>query len=294
MEHLTFKRLDYEDKSLIESFFHTYKPSISEYTFTNLYVWRFSRIVEYAVCYDTLLIIAEFGGQRYFMPLIGPNVLQVYDILPSLCQEYGCSQIKLVPSKHIEIAEDLFRRQYSLISEDRDNFDYLYLRERLVQLSSRKLSNKRNFLKRFTQNYQYQMVPYSLDYYQMCMDLLNKWISGRSDDVSLQNEFVAIECLLREYEHLNAVGEVLIVDNRAAAFAFGEPLNDDTFVIHFEKADTDFVGAYQAVNHLYVKHAIPPEFTYVNREQDLGHLNIRQAKMSYYPDVFVEKYVISK
>ena len=113
-------------------------------------------------------------------------------------------------------------------------------------------------------------------------------------EISLRDEKCgdAYDCLLDDYERLDAIGAVIEVDGTIVAFAFGEPLNTDTFVIHFEKADTDYVGAYQMINKLFVSEYVLPCYAFVNREQDLGHEGIRRAKMSYIPDRLIAKYIL--
>ena len=42
-------------------------------------------------------------------------------------------------------------------------------------------------------------------------------------------------------------------------------------------------GAYSVINKLTAQ-SLPPEVVYINREEDMGLPNLRQAKMSYCPD----------
>ncbi|MDD2390694.1 MAG: phosphatidylglycerol lysyltransferase domain-containing protein, partial [Desulfobacterales bacterium] len=63
----------------------------------------------------------------------------------------------------------------------------------------------------------------------------------------------------------------------------------DTVLIHFEKADPNYKGAYQAINQMFLEHSNHP-FSFVNREQDLGDPGLRKAKLSYVPAGFVHKF----
>ena len=63
------------------------------------------------------------------------------------------------------------------------------------------------------------------------------------------------------------------------AFTFGEQLNEDTAVIHVEKADPDVNGAYTAINQAFVANTWQ-DMTYINREEDMGIEGLRKSKKS--------------
>jgi hypothetical protein len=46
---------------------------------------------------------------------------------------------------------------------------------------------------------------------------------------------------------------------------------------------------YQYMNQAFAA-MLPPHYTYLNREQDLGDEGLRQAKLTYRPCGFVKKY----
>ena len=78
------------------------------------------------------------------------------------------------------------------------------------------------------------------------------------------------------------------MDNNCAAYTFGEMLNENTMVIHIEKAHMEYEGSYQAINNLFLKNCCDAAI-FVNREQDLGVLGLRRAKESYKPVRMIKK-----
>jgi hypothetical protein len=58
-------------------------------------------------------------------------------------------------------------------------------------------------------------------------------------------------------------------------------------VIHFEKGSPDFDGIYKAIN-METAQRLRQQVTFIDREEDLGIPGLRQAKLSYQPDHFIE------
>ncbi len=81
----------------------------------------------------------------------------------------------------------------------------------------------------------------------------------------------------------------MVAESRIVAFALGEPVNADTFVVRVEKADPSVPGTYTVINQEFARHGAAG-FKWINREQDLGVPGLRRAKQSYYPDHLVRKY----
>ena len=93
---------------------------------------------------------------------------------------------------------------------------------------------------------------------------------------------------LRLQKELELKGGILRVGGEIVAFTLGEPVSDDTFVVHIEKAHAQVRGAYQMINQQFLAHEVA-DYTYVNREDDTGDEGLRKAKLSYRPAFLVEK-----
>lgn len=86
-------------------------------------------------------------------------------------------------------------------------------------------------------------------------------------------------------------GGLLRVNGDVVAFTMGEPVCDDTLVVHIEKAFPDISGAYAVINQQFAIHE-GAGFLYLNREDDVGEEGLRKAKLSYHPAFLVEKGVV--
>jgi len=112
-----------------------------------------------------------------------------------------------------------------------------------------------------------------------------------TEDESLEAEQEAIYEALNNFNTLGYSGGILCVEDKCAAYTFGEMLNERSLVIHIEKAHMEYEGSYQAITNLFLKNCCV-DTLYVNREQDLGIEGLRRAKESYKPLKMVKKSII--
>ncbi len=106
---------------------------------------------------------------------------------------------------------------------------------------------------------------------------------------SLRMEEVAIEEILQFIDEPEIYSTAIFIDGELQAFAIGERLSADTAAEHFEKANDDYRGLYQVICSEFCK-SLPEEIVYVNREEDMGLPNLRQAKEALKPDHMEERY----
>ena len=100
-----------------------------------------------------------------------------------------------------------------------------------------------------------------------------------------------IRCFMPvSYTHLDVYKSQLYAGEEMAAFAVGEPLDDQTIVVHFEKGRPEYRGVYQAINFCFAKYAAK-NFVFINREQDADEEGLRQAKESYMPSGYLKRCV---
>jgi len=304
MDLITAKEIKLEDKALFNSFFHKYPPQTSEFTFTNLYMWRNFYGFNFMEWKDHLLLfsrdifeakkIPATGNKKalYFFPPIGPNPAET---IVSLFENLKELEFHRVPER---ISEDIrnhnkFSSLNIEILEDRDNWDYVYEAENLRNLPGNQYRQNRRWLNKFLENYDYEFKILTENEVELCKKLQLEWCVLREceDDEGLKEEELAIYDALDNFLALGFQGALICIDDKCAAYTFGEMLNPETMVIHVEKAHMDYEGAYQAINNLFLKNSFENTI-YVNREQDLGVTGLRRAKESYKPIRMEKKSII--
>lgn len=293
---LDFKRVGLEDKDIIDSFLQNQNYRASDLCFTNLYTWGAKFNTEFAVANDWLFIRFRDNNNRnsYLKPIGTGNIKDGIELVMKDHQEFdNVFQLRGLTNEMIDEIESAMPNVFEF-SLNRSVSDYIYAADKLSSLAGKKLQSKRNHINRFKRenNWEYHSMHGESDFVRECKGLLKIWMSNNGDENEDTDGFdvQAVNLMLDNFDYLGLKGGLICVDGNIAAFTIGEQLTKDTFVVHVEKARTDIHGAYTIINQQFVENEMS-EFTYVNREEDLGIENLRKAKMSYHPDILLEKSV---
>lgn len=290
-----FRPLALADRDFIAERLWAYQPQVSEMTFTNLFIWREPYQTEWAVLDEHMLFLVQDEGKHfYFLPPMGPGPrLEIARTALQWLQDSHTPDALRIERADARLVEELRGAEDFIIEPTREHFDYIYPRETLATLAGRKFSAKRNHINSFMRENTYIYEPMNADNVKECLRVACLWCEKHrcEDDMSLLEERDAVFAALTHFEALRVVGGVIRIAGMVQAFTIGERLNDDTFVVHIEKADPDIRGLYPLINQEFVKHSAG-QVLWVNREQDMGEPGLRKAKESYYPDRLVEKFRI--
>lgn len=265
-------------RPLLHPLFQTLGTGISEFTFANLYLFRATHKYRVSMLAGDLLLITGMDGNEPFFML--PFGVPDAPILAQLFATYRT--MKCVSASQVEVLVSLGYE----ITEDRDNFDYLYSRQDLAELPGSKFHKKRNLIKAFINNYSYEGRPLLETHKADVLEILEKWRANREEP----GDYAAAKEALEKAEELQLCGGIYYVEGKPVAYSLGEELAGGTsFAIHFEKAVDEYKGLWQFINQAFAS-ILPAQYETVNREQDLGSEGLRKAKLSYKPIAFVEKF----
>ena len=292
--NIPFRPVTAADADVLRSFTMESKCMNCDINVANLCSWQFLYHTEFAIVEGFLLLRFLLDGKVTYMKPIGKGDLQYVLALlhDDVCRLGDTLRVACVCPCAQALMEESMPGSFSFES-DRSKADYIYLREKLVTLSGKKLQPKRNHVSKFKRLYpDYEYRPLTADLVSECLRLGQEWCL--SNDCREQRAALAEQRMmayaLRHIDELHIIGGTLFVDGRMVAFTFGARINGETFDVCVEKADTNYEGAYAMINNEFASH-LPEDIIYINREEDLGLEGLRKAKLSYQPELILDKMI---
>ena len=293
---ISFKPVTIDDREWISELTRCEDSRSADYCFGNIFMWDKTYIQYVGRIGMRLVAMPVYREHPFFAFPIGcGNLTEVIDTLREHAERHGFPfSLMGVTEEHRQELEGFYPGKFEYL-EDRDHADYIYMAAKLATLSGKKLHGKRNHINRFLEGGDWSFEPMTEASADECLEMLDLWTLENHDalDVGLAAEHNAIQLALENFDRLGMEGGMLRRGERLIAFTMGERICSDTFNIHFEKAYSDIQGAYPMINREFARHIVEshPEVVYINREDDMGYENLRQAKLSYHPEFLVRKFV---
>jgi len=287
---LTFKKIELSDKIILNSFLSKISTNLFTYCFEVLWLWRDVFDFRYAICEqnNTLFIKTFTNGIHYFLfPIGNKNIKECVELILTTTCQIGCKPIigQITPENK-SLLENTFPDQFHF-EANRDEFEYLYLTERLCSLSGKKLQAKRNNINFLKKNFSWTTEPISNKNIEECLVFSRYW------DSSLHSNFAenaAFYEALNAYKTLTLNTLVLRLNGKIEGITIGCPLNSEVYLILFEKANPQIRGVYSLINQEFCCQFCT-NYKYINRAEDAGVEGLRKAKLSYFPDLLQEVYL---
>ncbi len=301
----SFEEMTKEDAEILGAYFDGFDYRGAGYTFLSNYIWRNTFCLCWEVIGDYLCLagadcmITEKPNAIISMPMTRNGVYDPAGLRETVLEvkrRFEARKIPfsivLAPGHMVHYLEEAFPGQMAFV-HDRDNDEYVYRKDKLITLSGRALHKKKNHMNYFLKTYAYTAEPITGDMEAEIMAFTARSRENKGYDAdemeSLYREEEAIREILRLIDRPEVYSTAVRIDGKLQAFAIGELINGDTAAEHFEKANEDYRGLYQVVCSEFCK-ALPEHIVYVNREEDMGLPNLRQAKEALKPDHMEERY----
>ena len=293
---LEFRPLELTDQSAMEKYLQAMNLKSCDSDFSNIFIWRYYYNYYVHSCDRFTIIRAGHPGEYNFLKPFGlDDPTECYEQLIAYCAlQNQPLTFDLVEHPFLDYVPAKFHDHLE-ITDIRHAYDYIYSREHLAELKGGSFSRKRNHIKQFTSAYDYTFSQLTTQDLPDVIALTEQWLAelGIDTDTYYKGEGLALQEFCQHFNAIHGLGACLRVKGKMIAFTAGTPHHpgSDTFITHFEKALRQYEGAYAAINKFFAQELLG-EFTWINREDDMGLASLRKAKESYFPDELLAKCLI--
>lgn len=274
----------------------------SDFNFISLWVWDHQDKLKLSLLNDNLVVLFQdyVNSSEQFYSLLGQTKIDesLKELLAHSSKELGINEVRLIPEfvvNHIQNPNDF------VVTEDRDNFDYIIAIPNMANLDSKLNETKRHMLNQFIKNYGHELRVSELDLTdpkisEQLLAVFEEWaMSVATDQKETDNERNAIKKLLTNHHKLaspklHIVGMYMGGDLKA--FSINELANSNLAVGHFKKASRDYKGLGVALDSYTAKSLASKNISHINVEQDLGIEGLRKSKMHMHPEKFLKKFTV--
>ena len=289
---LKFKKTEIEDIEVFKKYIGFSEELSCESAFVNLLVWQSAYNNMWAEEDGQLIIKSGKGEDSSYRLPFGDDFIKGIQLI----REYSGEKYPdfwAQEGKRLDNFKAHFGDKY-VFEENRDAFDYIYLRSDLADLSGKKYHSKRNHISAFSKKHDWVFKPITPDNTADVKLCAEKWYKENADkeDKYLRCEKRGIYTILDNMELLGVRGGAVYVGGDVVAFTLGSRISDEIFDIHIEKALPDYAEGYTVINREFARTLT--EYKYINREDDMGLEGLRRAKLSYKPSILLKKYACRK
>jgi len=287
-----FRDIALGDKELVDGYLTKSNFMGSEYSFATLFMWRRTyrtKISEYG---GYLIVLRELQNVNHFIYPAGSGDLRmaIKAIIADTNSYNRNYRITSITKTGVNVLNNMFPDKFEFIP-NREEFDYIYDTQSLINLPGKNYHSKRNHINKFIALYGKINYEDITDHnIAECKTAYEKWLEGKSNDISgLKSEYDVMTDCFKYYKELGLCGGLIRAKDKVCSFSFGSRINTDTFGIHVEKSLVGCQSGYAVINREFAaRHAT--KYKYINREDDLGLSGLRKAKLSYKPVFLLEKY----
>ena len=296
---MTFHPLALSDREAMQAVTLPSGRRNCNYTFANLVGWQFWYYTEVCVLENAVVLRYTFDGQQAYM-VCASEALSL-ELIEALFNDSN-GDLTLIGLEDSQVAQLSILRSSSArllptgrknsklstnIEPVRDQYDYIYRRTDLATLHGRHLDAKRNHIHRFREEHpDFEYRPLTPEFFDECRQLTEIWQEDKGGSDTINAEKKVMETIFSNWDALGMIGGSIYVDGRMVAFTYGAAVTTDTFDVCVEKADRHVEGAFAIINQQFAEH-LPEQYIYLNREEDMGIPDLRQAKLSYHPEILL-------
>ena len=278
---MEFKKVDCDNIGQLMPFLYKCDYGLCDYAPMVILLWGDFFDYHFAVEKGALYIRQiRNGRQEYLLPVSEDIEDALVTLKLWLAQKGEELRLVAIPSAYVSRVESVLGVETE--ESGQEDFDYVYFANDLAGLVGRKYNGQRNHVNRFKRDNPNAVFRKLLPSDKPALKEFLKQYHLNDDSETYLYDIKAVGRFVENFDSFNFLGGACFVGEKIIAFAFGDRIGDTLFV-HMEKCLRSFSGVGETVNRNFVRLFADEGTVFVNREEDMGDLGMRKAKLSYFP-----------
>ena len=213
---LPLEHLKLSHKGIIEKYIPDCCRRICDFTFGNLYCWSAAEHTEFAEKDGFLYLRSTFNGvTSYAVPWGRGDIKTALKEVQNDALERGADfSFYCISEEQLKPLYEFFGDKL-IVKEQRDYFDYVYLRENLATLKGRKFHSKKNHVNSFCKKHNYHYEELSESNLTECLAFSHSWHMMGESTQRLEAERQVIDKAFRNFYKLGLKGKQNIEERLA-------------------------------------------------------------------------------
>lgn len=297
-----FRSITINDYDLVWKHCSRYGENSCQHSFINMFTLFEKYGSEISADDDFLYVLRGHlcteSERVYLFPMGGGDAKSAVErILEDAHSHSARVRFETVTSEKAAWLEREFPGVFS-IRENRDYAEYIHLSDNLANLPGKAFASKRYDANLFRRKYEGRMseIIITKEHIAEILDFERKWLCENQeshDKEALELEYREIELQLKYFDELKISGLIIRIDGITQGFVYGAPISDECYDVLIEKGNREFNDIYRIL-HQDIVRLCAMDYKYINREEDVGAEGLRKAKLSYKPDILLNKYIAAE
>ncbi|SFD05448.1 DUF2156 domain-containing protein [Butyrivibrio sp. YAB3001] len=302
MEKLVFEPVSIDKLNRLYPFTSLYGEGSCQHSAVSMYSFYDKYGDEVCIDGDFLYVLrrnlCDEKYRIYLAPFGAGSLDKAYERILSDAHNHGKKAgFVTLTKKHKDFLEKNYPGCF-VIEEDRNMAEYVYSENNMAEFPGKYYERRRTEIRSYWRDYGAvtKVNPMTGNDLDEVSSFAEEWLRS---NVTADNEVVLItekRCIQRQldsFDELGLSGTVIRIDGVIKAFCYGTALNDDYYDVLIEKGSRKYPGIYRVLRQESTK-LNASSFLFINFEEDVGDMGLREIKESYGPVFMIEKYRVKE
>jgi len=283
-----FTKLNILQKEEFDKLSSEFDP-YAEFSFACPFVWDTDQTAKVSKYKNSLILkMPDYGTMETFTTVLGKdNIDEIFE------SELLHNRLRMVPESTIVSMKD---RSNFVITEDRDQFDYIYSTHDQAHLPGKHLKNRRKKSGQYHKVHNEYLTVKTMKLTDQTdvkhiMSTFEGWADNKNKKSSdINHERNALQKLVLYNSSFDYIIYGVFHGEKCVGFSINEPVQLSYVICRFQKTLLEHNHTDAFLTNVVGIEMLHKGYNFISWEQDLGDEGLRKFKESYHPIKYLKKY----